>query len=226
MQFEQCYQDNYEMIRLVSDSMLMSSVFYLVQIFVWATCIYSVHSVVRRLRQSKPGGSYKQRLDWLLVSAIVYDVAVLLTMVFAGLMHFYAVPFENYSVTYWLNVMEMCLTCFAYLYMFCILSLFIMTRVSFSFRFQSLVLIMLIIGFLILATALNMIWLIDAHENMKWLIGVYSLMQVIYVNLVYELLANWKMYDRNAETRGIVGREIPGGVAGSTPSKETTYVAQ
>ncbi|QPG76680.1 hypothetical protein FOA43_004074 [Brettanomyces nanus] len=89
-----------------------------------------------------------------------------------------------------------------------VLVVFIMTRISFSFRFQSLLLISLILAFFLLATALNMIWLLDARENMKWLVGAYSLLQLISVNLVYELLANWKLFDRKAENRGIVGREV------------------
>lgn len=211
-QYDQCYQDSYEMIRLVSDSMTISAVYYVAQLSIWATCISCVHSVVTKLRQPlAAAGGRNNKTRWqsaLMSSLIAYDISVIICMVLAGLMHFHAVPFESYDVTYWANILQICVTCFAYLYMFAVFIMFIMTRASFSFRFQSIVLIGLILGFLILAIAFNMIWLLDVDSNAKWFISVYLLFQLLSTNLVYELLANWKLFDRRSEHERVVGREI------------------
>lgn len=208
-QFNECYQDNYEMIRLVSDSMAISAIYYLGQILVWANSVHCTRCIVQKLWQPLPDST--RRHDWRNVlkwSLIGYYFDVLLTMISAGIMHFYAVPFEDFPLTYGPNILEIVTTCIAYLYIIVMFSLFVMTRISFSFRFQSIVLIILIFAALFLAVILNIIWLVGSKQNMKWLIGVYLLFQLISTDLVYEFLINCQLYDTEIERGRIVGRRI------------------
>ena len=208
-QYDQCYQDNYEMIRLVSDSMGISAIYYLNQLFVWANCVYCTRCIVQKLWQPLPDSARKH--EWTMVprlSLIGYYVAVLLIVVSTGIMHFYAVPYENFPLNYWANILEIVTTSIAYLNEMLMFLLFVMTRISFSFRFHSMVLIILIFAALFLAVILNIIWLVGSKENMKWLIGVYLLFQLISTDLVYEFLINCQLYDTEIERGRIVGRRI------------------
>lgn len=200
-QFIECLQDRRYLATMYVNRDNVNASSYVHQL---ATCLTVLQCTYLTLRQTRLLQGSKRY--WHITGFAVDVVCALLGQIMLGVLHFYADAHTVYSVMYPPSITMVVVNCIHYAYTALVYGYFVSTRIKFACTLENIALIVLCIIFFVVSIVTRMIPVFNQMKS-RWLDGLSSLFQLIAVNLVYELLANWEQYEREMEQRGIVGRE-------------------
>ncbi|GMG60073.1 unnamed protein product [Ambrosiozyma monospora] len=156
---------------------------------------------------------YKQRRRkkrWWVVLCLLHYVhafSTVLDLIFLGL-NFFMVDKHTRSFNNWVNLGMTVTSSYSYLHLLLIYVLFVIFKSSFAFKWKNMLQIALIFFLIVISISLNIVWLVEMDQDLKWILPIFLFTFTAILTLIYELLDNIEEFDHQVETKGIVGREI------------------